>query len=125
MAPTSFYNAIANEEDYLSALQQSGHQGTLMAPTGQIGTINTSNGPVQIQLNGDTAAGLASAYGTLTDMHHHHHFLVGNETVALMTVRVTSQLAIRAKACWLWEWSVCALLQTSLFTAVRNGMVLG
>lgn len=89
IAPATFYNAIATEEDYLNALQHQQHHvnsATLMAPSGQIGTINTANGPMQIQLNGDTAASLVNPYGTIggahngtNDLTHSTYHLVGSD----------------------------------------------
>ena len=98
IAPAAFYNAIAAEEDYLNALQQH-HQavqaamnvnqhhhhhqtnnvvgGTLITTNGQIGTIQTSQGPMQIQLNGPPPPPssndmITNGYGTIGGTHHHH-----------------------------------------------------
>nr|XP_046920413.1 nephrin-like isoform X2 [Dermatophagoides farinae] len=87
IAPAAFYNAIAAEEDYLNALQQH-HQAvqaamavnthhhannngtaTLITANGPIGTIQTSQGPMQIQLN---SSDLTAGYGTIGGGHPHH-----------------------------------------------------
>ncbi|KAF7487628.1 Nephrin [Sarcoptes scabiei] len=78
IAPATFYNAIATEEDYLSVLKHSQSNRTLMTPIGQIGTINTINGPMQIQLNGSIEDGVIGSqnatitYGTINPLDLHH-----------------------------------------------------
>ncbi|KAH9409810.1 hypothetical protein TYRP_023698 [Tyrophagus putrescentiae] len=61
--PTSFYNAIASEEDYLSALQQSAGTTLLTTATGQLAALNSQSNDVLSN----------SPYGNLADLHHHHH----------------------------------------------------
>ena len=78
-APASFYNAIANEEDYLNALQQSANNAAMMAAAA--GQINTSNGTMQLQINGD----LSAPYTTMSEM---QAYLVGND-MSMLPVRPT------------------------------------
>ena len=51
--------------------------GTLITTNGQIGTIQTSQGPMQIQLNGPPPPPssndmITNGYGTIGGTHHHH-----------------------------------------------------
>ena len=78
-APASFYNAIANEEDYLNALQQSANNAAMMAAAA--GQINSSNGTMQLQINGD----LSAPYTTMSEM---QAYLVGND-MSMLPVRPT------------------------------------
>ncbi|KAJ6218009.1 hypothetical protein RDWZM_009166, partial [Blomia tropicalis] len=83
--PTSFYNAIANEEDYLNALQHSGGQGTLLTTAGQLAALNSVGGqPMPLQINAESGLTMShTAYGNLSDIHQ--AYMVAGDVSLLAT----------------------------------------
>lgn len=92
IAPTSFYNAIASEEDYIGSLQHSGPgaANTIMTSTGPISVVSAPNGTMQFQtINNDGTLTTNTMYGTVSDLHHHHHhqpYMIGADMTTMLSV---------------------------------------